>query len=58
MNLRQQHKRIAATEKRWAADALRDAKYNAAQAKRDYRQGNRALGKDACKRSGMEYVLV
>jgi len=36
---------IAATEKRWAADALRDAKYNAAQAKRDYKQGNRALGR-------------
>lgn len=41
---KREHAAIARTERHWAADALKDARYNCTQARRDFHTGNRLLG--------------
>jgi hypothetical protein len=43
MDAKDQHKRVAKTERAWATEALKDAQYNKQQAKRDLSMGNIVL---------------
>ena len=46
MKTKDQHLRVAKQERIWAAQALRDAKYNRAQGKRCATQGNMVLARN------------
>jgi hypothetical protein len=45
INLRNQHKHLATLQKKWKADAMRDAKYNLDRATQERRAGNVVLAR-------------